>query len=176
MRRQDKVGVVQQLTQDLGSALAVVVVEYKGITVGSVHALRKQLREKGAGYRVVKNTLLLRAVEGSANEGLKDLAGGPIAVVYTTGVDAAGLAKVVSGYAKTEKTLVIRGGILSGKLLARTDVEELATLPSLEEMRAKALGLFNAPSVKFLNTLLAAPRDLLGVLNAKVDQDESANG
>jgi len=176
VRKQDKVEVVQQLTADLGNALAAVVVEYKGITVGSIHELRKQLRQKGAAYRVVKNTLLLRAVAETANEKLRDLAGGPIAVAYAKGDDAAGLAKVISAYAKSEKKLVVRGGVLSGQLLDKSGVEELATLPSIEEMRAKALGLFNAPAEKFLSTLLAAPRDLLGVLNAKVDQEETANG
>ncbi len=175
MRKQEKVEVVQQLRADLGDSPAAVVVEYKGITVASLHTLRNQLREKGAKLRVVKNTLLLRAFEGTSNEALKGLAGGPIAVAYVpVDGDAAGLAKEITAFAKKENLLVLRGGVLTGKPLDKAGVEELATLPSIEEMRAKLLGLFNAPAQKFLGTLLAAPRNFLGVLNAKVEKDEAA--
>ena len=175
MRRQQKVELVEQLKKDLGSSPAAVVVEYKGITVASLTNLRNSLRAKGAALRVVKNTLLLRAVEGSANEGLKTLTGGPIAVAFIDADgDPAALAKELVTYAKQESFLVIRGGILTGKVMEQADIKELATLPSLDEMRAKALGLFNAPAEKFLSTLLAAPRDFLGVLLAKVDQEETA--
>jgi large subunit ribosomal protein L10 len=175
LRKMEKIEVVEQLRAALGDSPAAVVVEYKGITVASLHTLRNQLRERGASLRVVKNTLLLRAVEGTSNEALKELAGGPIAVAYA-GPDGevAGLAKEVVAFGKQEKLLVVRGGVLSGKTLDLAGVQELATLPSLDELRAKTLGLFNAPAEKFLSTLLAAPRDFLGVLNAKVDKDETA--
>ncbi len=175
MKKLEKVEVVQSLRAVLGDSPAAVVVEYKGITVASLHTLRNQLRERGATLRVVKNTLLLRAVDGTSNEALKDLAGGPIAVAYAApDGEVAGLAKEIVAFKKQEDLLVIRGGVLSGKTLDVAGVQELATLPSLDELRAKTLGLFNAPAEKFLSTLLAAPRNFLGVLNAKVDNDESA--
>jgi len=175
LKKLEKVEVVQSLRAVLGDSPAAVVVEYKGITVASLHTLRNQLRERGATLRVVKNTLLLRAVDGTSNEALKDLAGGPIAVAYAApDGEVAGLAKEIVAFKKQEDLLVIRGGVLSGKTLDVAGVQELATLPSLDELRAKTLGLFNAPAEKFLSTLLAAPRNFLGVLNAKVDNDESA--
>lgn len=175
MKKSQKLEVVQQLQAALGDAPAVVVVEYKGITVASLHTLRNQLRERGAALKVVKNTLLLRAVEGTSNECLKDFAGGPIAVAYIGDEgDPAGLAKEITAFGKKEDLLVIRGGALTGKALDVAAVEELATLPSIEEMRAKALSVFNAPATKFVNLLAAAPRNFLGVLKAKADKEETA--
>lgn len=169
MRKQQKAEVVEQLRKDLGAAEAVVVVEYKGITVGSVHELRKQLRGKGAGFQVVKNTLLSIAVQGTPNEQLAKLTGGPVAVAYTA-KDAPAMAKELLAYAKKEDKLIIRGAVLSGKTLDAAGVEALSTLPSIEEMRARALGLLQAPAQQFLGVLLAAPRNLLGVLKAKADK------
>jgi large subunit ribosomal protein L10 len=175
VRRQQKVELVEQLKEDLGSSPAAVVVEYKGVTVTFLTNLRNSLRAKGAVLRVVKNTLLLRAVEGTYNEELKTLTGGPIAIAFIGAEgDPAALAKELVTYAKQESFLVIRGGVLTGKALDEAGIRELATLPSLDEMRAKTLGLFNAPAEKFLGTLLAAPRDFLGVLLAKVDKEENA--
>ena len=175
MKKQQKVEIVKALGESLGDAQAAVVVEYKGMTVESLYGLRKQLRDNGSSIRVVKSTLMIRSVDGTPNEPLKDLAGGPIAVAYTAG-DAAGLAKDLTTYAKKERLLVIRGGILGGKLLEAADVLELATLPSLPEMRAKVLGLFQAPAQQFLGLLQAAPRDFLGVLQAKAEQEQEAAG
>jgi large subunit ribosomal protein L10 len=175
LKKSQKVEVVQQLQTALGDAPAAVVVEYKGITVASLHTLRNQLRERGAALKVVKNTLLLRAVEGTTNECLKDFAGGPIAVAYSgPDGDAAGLAKEIKAFGMKESLLIVRGGVLTGKPLDAAGVDELATLPSIDEMRAKALSVFNAPATKFVNLLIAAPRSFLGVLNAKIEKDESA--
>jgi len=174
VKKQQKVEIVQQLKEELGASQAAVVVEYKGITVESFQGLRKQLREREAGVRVVKNTLLLRAVDGTPNARLKDLVGGPIAVAYTSS-DPAILAKEIVAYGRKEKLLVIRGGVLGGKTIDAEGVGELATLPTLDEMRARALGMLSAPAQQLLSLLLAAPRNFLGVLQAKVDQEESAN-
>jgi len=166
VKKQQKAEVVQQLRTDLATAEAVLVVEYKGITVGSLHQLRKLLREKGARFQVVKNTLLTIAVEGTANERLKDLAGGPIAVAYAA-KDAPGLAKELLAYAKKEEKLVIRGGVLAGKVLDAKDVDALSCLPSIERMRAMLLGLLAAPAQRFLGLLLAPQASMLGVLQAR---------
>jgi len=169
VKKQQKAEVVEQLKNDLGSAEAVVVVEYKGITVGSVHELRKQLRGKGAGFQVVKNSLLTIAVQGTPNERLTKLTGGPVAVAYTAS-DAPALAKELLAYAKKEVKLIVRGAVLNGKILDAAGVEALSTLPSIEEMRARALGLLQAPAQQFLAVLLAAPRSMLTVLKAKAEK------
>jgi len=169
VKKEQKVQVASELKEEFSEAAAAVVVEYKGITVESLHRLRVQLREKASRIRVVKNTLLIRACEGTVNALLAELAGGPIAVAYTNG-DPTTLAKELTGFAKKEDKLVIRGGILTGKLMDQDGVEELATMPSFEEMRAKMLGLLNAPAQQFLSLLQAAPRNLLGVLKAREEQ------
>ena len=87
--------------------------------------------------------------------------------------DPAAMAKEVVNFAKGEPLLVLRGGILSGKILETEGVKDLATLPSIDEMRAKALSVFNAPAQQFMGLLQAAPRNLLGVLNARADKMNS---
>ena len=101
MKREEKAVVVEQLRADLGQAPAAVVVEYKGMTVDSVFRLRKALRDKGAKLKVVKNTLLTIACEGTPNVRLKELAGGPIAVAYTA-ADPSAMAKEITAFAKKE--------------------------------------------------------------------------
>lgn len=176
VRKEQKHQLVDQLQEELSEAVAVIVVEYKGITVDSMTQLRVKLREKEASFRVVKNTLLKLACQGHSNDKLADLAGGPIAIAFTKG-DPAAMAKELTGYAKGEKTLVIRGGVLSGKLMDSTGVADLATLPSLDEMRARTLALFQAPAQQLLSLLLATPRNVLGVLQARKEKlEEAENG
>lgn len=175
MNKQDKILVVEELKTELGQASAAVVVEYKGITVASMHQLRNVLRSKGGKFRVVKNTLLKLSVQETPNQVLESLTGGPIAVAFTDD-DPAALAKEIYAYLKREPKLVVRGGVLGGKLLDAKGVEALSTLPSIEEMRARVLALFNTPAQQMLSLLLAAPRNLLGVLNARADElEKTAN-
>jgi large subunit ribosomal protein L10 len=174
LNREQKSKVVQLLGENLAKAQVVVVVEYKGMNAASVFELRKQLRAKGATFAVVKNTLLARAVAGTNLEGLNDLAGGPIAVAYTA-ADAAGLAKDLTGYARKEEKLIIRGGMLGGKKIGVEEVKDLATLPSIEVLRSKLLGLLQTPAQQFLGILLAAPRNFLGVLKAREDKLSNTN-
>lgn len=169
MRKQDKILVVEELKTDLGQAQAAIVVEYRGMTVGAMHDLRKSLRSKQSKLRVVKNTLLKLAVQGTPNQALETLAGGPVAVAYTY-ADPAVLAKEIAAYAKKESSLVIRGGILGGRVMDAASVADLSTMPSIEEMRARVLAVFNAPAQRMLGLMLAAPRNLLGVFNARADK------
>jgi len=166
VKKPQKAVVLQELKSELSNAVAVVVAEYKGITVESLHRFRVQLRGKPAKVKVVKNTLLTLATKGTSNEALAGLAGGPIAIIYSQD-DPSSLAKEVSSYAKKEPLFVVRGGTLGGKVLDSTGVEQLSTMPSLGELRAKLLGLLTAPAQQFLSLLQAPSRDFLGVLDAK---------
>jgi large subunit ribosomal protein L10 len=169
VRKQDKILVVEELKTDLGQAQAAVIVEYRGMTVRAMHELRKSLRSKQSKLRVVKNTLLKIAVQETPNQALESLAGGPVFVAYTHS-DPTGLAKEIAAHAKKEPLMVIRGGILGGRILDASGVSDLSNMPSIEEMRARVLAVFNAPAQQILGLLLAAPRNLLGVLNARADK------
>jgi large subunit ribosomal protein L10 len=160
---------VEQLRADLGQAPAAVVVEYKGMTVDSVFRLRKALRDKGAKLKVVKNTLLTIACEGTPNVRLKELAGGPIAVAYTA-ADPSAMAKEITAFAKKEEKLVIRGGVVSGQVVNGKGVEELALLPPFAELQAKLLGVLTAPMARFLGLLQAPAGRFLAVLKAKAEK------
>lgn len=174
MKKEQKVQVVQDLRRDLTSAQVAVVVENNGMTVDSVFRLRRALRGKGAKLRVVKNTLLKLASQDSGKEGINEFAGGPIAVAYTTG-DPSALAKELTNFAKKEKLLVIRGGVLGASVLKSDGVQALADMPPLPDMRARVLAMFNAPAQNFLGVLQAAPRNMLGVLKAR-EQKLAENG
>lgn len=169
MKKPQKVVVLQELKKELGNAVAIVVAEYKGITVDSLHKFRVQLRGKPARVKVVKNTLLGLATQGTGNEAIAKIAGGPIAIIYSQD-DPSTLAKEVLAYAKKEPLFVVRGGTLGGKLLDVAGVEQLSTMPSMGELRAKLMGLLQAPAQQFLSLLQAPARNLLGVLEAKAQK------
>lgn len=174
VKRGEKEELVSKLRAELSNCPAAILIEYKGMTAGSIFQLRKALREKGARMQVVKNTLLSRAVEGTRNSALSSLVGGPVAVTHT-GTDPAALAKEVAGFAKKDGKLVIRGGVLDGRIIDAKVVEELATLPPLVDMRANLLGLMSAPPRNLLSVLLAVPRRFLGVLKARAEQGTEEN-
>ena len=150
----------------LRDALAVVVVDFKGTTVAQMQELRGELRNNEAGIRVVKNTLLLKAVADSEFETLDKVSGGQIAVAWSK-TDPASPAKVLTKFAKDNDSVVVKGGVLSGKFLNAAGVDQLSKLPSKDEMRARLLATCNAAASQFLGVLSAAPRDFLGVLKAR---------
>ncbi len=174
MKKEQKAQVVQDLHKELARAQVALVVENNGMTVDTVFRLRRVLREKGGKLKVVKNTLLKLASQGTGVARINELAGGPIAIAYTAG-DPAALAKDLTSFAKKEKVLSIRGGVLGSSVLNPEGVQALADMPPLPDMRARVLALFNSPAQNFLGLLQAAPRNMLGVLKAR-EQKLAENG
>ncbi len=166
MRKERKHEIVEELREQLQDALAVVVVDFKGTTVAQMQELRGELRNDEAGIRVVKNTLLLKAIADSEIEALDKVSGGQIAVAWSK-TDPASPAKVLTKFAKDHESIVIKGGVLSGTYLDAAGVDLLSKLPSKDEMRARLLATCNAAASQFLGVLSAAPRDFLGVLKAR---------
>lgn len=123
--RQEKVAVVDEVTAKLEASTAVIVTEYRGMTVGQLAALRRQLRPAGGEYKVYKNTLARFAAEKAGMPGLADLLVGPSAITFITG-DAAAVAKTLRDAAKTTPLLVLKGGVIGGKVISAKDVEALA--------------------------------------------------
>jgi len=169
VKRERKHEIVKEVREALLSALTVVVVYFKGTSVAEMQEIRAELRKEGADIRVVKNTLLVKAVEDTEYALLDQLTGGQIAVIWSE-TDPGYPAKVAAKFAKDLEHFEIRGGVLSGKLLNVAGVDQLATLPSRDEMRARFLALLNASASQFLRLLTAAPRDFLGVLKAREEQ------
>ena len=154
MDRAQKQELTASLHQDLAETVCVVVTHQSGLTVAEVTQLRRQMLGAGARYRVTKNRLAKRALEGTPFEGLASLFTGPTAIAFSH--DPVAAAKAAVEYANRNNKLTIVGGGLSGQVLDEAGVKALATLPSLDELRGRLIGLINAPATK-LAVLLQTP-------------------
>ena len=171
--RQEKVAVVDEVTAKLNEASAVIVTEYRGMKVGQLAALRRQLRPVGGEYKVYKNTLARFGAEQAGLEGLSDLLVGPTAIAFVSG-DSAGVAKALRDAAKTNPLLIIKGGTMDGRVLSAKDIEALAELPSRDVLLSMLAGGLQAPLVKTAGLLQALPRNFAYGLKALIDQQEAA--
>ena len=162
---EQKKQVVSDLTEKLQSAACGVVVDYKGINVADDTKLRKQLREAGVEYTVVKNTLLRFAAKNVGLDGLEAVLEGTTALAVSQ-EDFVAPARILAEYAENNKEFTIKAGFVEGKLLDVKGVQELAKLPSREVLVAKALGGLNAPISGFVGVLNANLRNLVCALNA----------
>lgn len=171
--RPEKVEVVDDVTARLQAAGAVFIAEYRGMSVGQLAALRRQLRAAGGEFKVYKNTLARRGARAAGLDGLDDLLVGPAGIALA-GSDVAGVAKALRDAAKATPLLVLKGGHMSGSLLSAKDVEALAELPSRETLLAMFAGALQAPLVKTAGLLQALPRNFAYGLKALIDQKEAA--
>ena len=162
---------VSELKEKFERATGVIVADYRGIDVQSVNALRRKLREGDYEYRVAKNTLLRLASEGTDVEVIRGQFEGPTAVAVSFG-DPAGLAKTLVEYAKENEAFEIRGGMVDGKALDTAEVGTLATLPSLDQLRGKLVGLLQAPATKIAGVLQAPAGQMARVVAARKGQLE----
>ena len=143
-----KKALVAELSEKLANSVTGVVVDYKGINVADDTKLRKELREAGVDYFVVKNTLLARAIEGTDLEGMKDVLEGTTAIAISKEDYVAG-ARILSKYADTHENFNIKSGYLDGKVIDVATVQSLAKLPSREVLLATVLSAFQAPIASF---------------------------
>src|SRR5687767_9411101 len=164
MNRTEKQEVIDTLHADFEKSPHAILVDFRGLTVPAVTEFRRKVRQTGSTYRVVKNSLALRAAKGTAYEKLGDKFEGTTGVAYT-GSDPVVLAKVLVDFAKDNPNLVVKGGLVSGsQLLDAEGVKALSTMPSLPEVQAKVLSLLQAPAVQVLQVLNAPAVQLLLVL------------
>lgn len=163
---------VAALTEELKSANVGVLVNYKGITVEQDTKLRKQLRESGCTYKVVKNTLLGRSFEGAGISGLESCLEGTTAIAYAAD-DYVSAPKILSKCAKDLESFSIKGGFVDGEAVNEGQITELAKLPSKEVLVAQALYGLNAPIQGFATVLNGTLRGLVIALNA-IAEKESA--
>jgi large subunit ribosomal protein L10 len=170
--RSEKESVVAEVRSKLEAADAVIVTEYRGLTVGALANLRIELRKAGCEYRVYKNTLARFAAREAHIEGLDTLLVGPTAMAFVHG-DVAAVAKALKEFAKTNPLLVIRGGAVAGKAISAQDVAVLADLPSREVMLSQFAGMLQAPLVKTAGLLQALPRNMAYGLKALYEKNST---
>lgn len=173
MNRDEKAQAISEFTEGIGSATNAFVLDFKGITVPQVTELRKQVRESGSEYIVIKNTLALIAVKDTPLTKLSGHFTGMTAVAYNT-TDAVALAKVLTKFAKDVPAVQFKGAMLGGQVVAATEVQNIANLPSREELVSKLLFLLQSP-IRGLATVLAANiRNLAVVIDQVRQQKETA--
>jgi len=162
--RTQKEDLVASLRATFEDTNMVVVTHYSGLTVTELGDLRGQMREAGASFKVTKNRLTRLALEGTKFEGLSDLFTGPTAIAYSE--DSVAAAKVAVKFAKGNEKLVVIGGGLGSEVLDIDTVMALATLPSLDELRGKIVGLLNAPATRIAGVLQAPAGQVARVIGA----------
>jgi large subunit ribosomal protein L10 len=164
MDRAQKADAVAVLNASFKEAGVVVVTRNLGLTVAQSTALRVKMAEAGASYKVAKNRLVRIAAQDTAYAGLSDLLTGPTALASST--DPVAAAKIIVDFAKTNDKLEIVGGAMGDQLLTVDGVKALATLPSLDELRAKIVGLVQAPATKVVQIIQAPAGQLARVFGA----------
>lgn len=172
MDRKQKSELVASLHEKFLGAGLMVVTHNMGLTVAEVTALRRKIREAGASFKVTKNRLTRLALAGTKFEGLGQYLNGPTAIAYSA--DPVAAARVVVDFAKTNEKLVILGGALGNSELNVEGVNALATLPSLDELRGKLLGMLQTPATRIAGVLQAPGGQVARVLSAYAKKDEAA--
>lgn len=171
MDRAQKSELVAELNRTLSETSVVVVTRNLGMTVAQSTALRVKMRDAGASYKVTKNRLARIAAEGTPYTSLSDMLTGPTAL--STSADPVAAAKVVVDFAKTNDKLEIVGGAMGTTVLDVNGVKALAELPSLDELRAKIVGLVQAPAQKIASVLQAPAGQLARVFGAYAAKEDA---
>jgi large subunit ribosomal protein L10 len=170
---QEKQAVVAEVAKQVAGAQAIIMAENRGLAVAELTKLRAKARASGVYFRVVKNTLVRRAVADTPFASLADRMVGPLA--YGIGSDPVAVAKVLNDFAKGNDKFVIAGGAMPGQMMTAKDIASLASLPSREELLSKLLGTMQAPVAKFVRTLNEVPSKFVRALAAVRDAKEAAS-
>lgn len=173
LRLEDKKALVAEVKTVAETAQSAIAAEYRGLSVGQMTALRKEARDAGVYLRVVKNTLARRALEGTDFECMKDGLTGPLVLAFST-EDPGSAARVIKAFAKGNDKLVTRIIAIGGQMYPPTDLDRLATLPTLDQARAMLLGVFQAPAGQLVRTLNEPAAQFARLLAARRDQLEAA--
>lgn len=168
--KERKEEIIAELTQDLKKTQALILTDYRGLSVADLQTLRKQLRGMKTRLHVAKNTLIELALERAGMPVPQDLLEGPTALVFCYN-DIAGPAKTLNDFLK-DKEIKVKGAILSGNVLRGAEASALANLPSREQLFGRLLGTINAPSTQVAGVVASGIRQVLYLLKARIEQLE----
>lgn len=172
MDKAQKQEFVASLKDVFSTTTSVVVAHYSGLTVAQVTDLRGRMRQAGGSFKVAKNRLAKLALEGTPCSPISELMTGPTAIGYSN--DPVAAAKVLVDFAKTNEKLIILGGVMGGTALDPKGVKALAELPSLDQLRAKLLGMLQTPATRIAGVLQAPAGQLARVCGAYGAKSEAA--
>jgi large subunit ribosomal protein L10 len=165
LKRDEKEQLVQVLHDELEKSQAVFVTDYMGLTVERITKLRREIKGVGGSYKVVKNTLLRRATEGTPAKGIEQFLVGPTAIAIAK-TDAVAVAKALVNFAKDNEKFEIQAGMLGNRTITAADIQELSKMPPREVLLARMLSSMNAPVSNFVGVLSAIISQLVYVLKA----------
>jgi large subunit ribosomal protein L10 len=172
MNRTEKQVLIDDLHEEFGQSPHAILVDFKGLSVPAVTEFRRKVRQAGSRYRVVKNTLALRALKDTPLEKLAGQFDGTTGVAYA-GSDPVALAKVLMDFAKENPSLVVKAGVVAGdQMLDAAGVKALSTMPSLPELRSRFLGMLLAPASKLVRLLSTPASQMVRVLAQKAEKGE----
>lgn len=169
-KRSDEIQALKTLFEGVQGG---VVTDYRGLNVEQISDLRRRFRERGVGYKVVKNTLTRIAVEGTQYNDLINILTGPTGIAFTKG-DPIAPAQVAVEFSKDHEALEVKGGFMEGQVLSEKEVREVSKLSGVKELKAQFLATLNGPAQKLLGVLNAAPQKFLGVLMAQAQKMETS--
>jgi len=172
--REEKVKKVEEYRKLMENARAVYLLDFTGLTVAEFNELRKRLKSKGYKVKVVKNTLLKRAIDGSVYNGLSEFLRGPNALLISYDKDVIGILKLFYEFRKEVEKGVLKGGWVEGEIVKREEIRTLAALPSYDELMGKVVVLINAPINNLYMVLCGLLKKLAVVINEiKKKKEES---
>ena len=172
MKRTEKKDFVEKLKDELVNSSSVIVAHYSGLSVDETNTLRKEMRDNGARYKVTKNRLTKLAISETQFKDISDLFVGPTAIAYST--DPVAPAKVAVNFEKKFENFKILGGSFDGEKIDLDKINFLATLPSLDQIRGKLLGLLNAPAQKITSITQAPGAQLARLVGSRKEQLEKS--
>ena len=171
MQKDEKQRVVAELSERLQSTQTLIVADYRGLTMPQIDDLRTELLKHGAKFTVVKNTLTRRAAEAAGSEALLALLEGPTAIAFLEADgDPVAVAKAIGAAARETRVLEVRGGVLEGRPITAADIENLAKLPPLDQLRGQVLGGITAPLYAVVGLFAAPLQNLVGLIDARIEQ------
>jgi large subunit ribosomal protein L10 len=173
MPTQRKIESVADLTEKLSRTQVTLVTDYRGLTVAEITDLRKRLRDADAELVVAKNTLTLMAAKATGHEAIEPLLSGPTALAFAYS-DGPKVAKAINDFNRGPKKLVVRGGLLGNSLLSGDALDQVAKMPSRQQILAEVLGGISAPVTGVVGVLNGAISNIVYVLQAKIDQMQPA--
>ncbi len=162
-----------QYTELINDSRAIFMTEYKGMNVKKMEALREEIAKADGRFHITKNTLLKIALEQTNHPIPEEILKGQIATGFALS-EVPTMAKTLVDFAKSDDNMVLRGAILSGRVLSVEEVEALAKLPSLEQLRAQLIGLINAPATNIASIITNGVRQVINVIDAYAKSEETA--
>lgn len=169
MPKEEKIEAVKELRENIEGSNSLLLTDYRGLTVSEITTLRRTLHEKGADYKVVKNTLFKLAAEKLADSGIYDLLAGPTAVAFVHN-DPIASAKAIMDFTRDHKDLEVKGGYVEGRLLTADQIQALSKIPPKEILLAQLVGSIQSPIAGLVGTLQGLMSNLVYTLQAVSEQ------